>query len=30
MVCGKALMDVFAESDTPTGMALDARIGGYR
>ena len=28
MVCGEALMDVFAESDTPTGMALDARIGG--
>ena len=28
MVCGEALMDVFAEGDTPTGMALDARIGG--
>lgn len=28
MVCGEALMDVFAERDTPTGVALDARIGG--
>lgn len=28
MVCGEALMDVFAESDTATGMALDARVGG--
>jgi len=28
VVCGEALMDVFAEHDTPTGMALDARIGG--
>ena len=28
MVSGEALMDVFAERDTPTGVALDARIGG--
>jgi fructokinase len=28
IVCGEALMDVFAERDTPTGVALDARIGG--
>lgn len=28
MVCGEALMDVFAEDATPTGAALDARIGG--
>jgi fructokinase len=28
VVCGEALMDVFAQSDTPTGMALDARVGG--
>lgn len=28
MVCGEALMDVFAERHTSTGMALDARIGG--
>ena len=28
VVCGEALMDVFAEGDTPTGVALDARIGG--
>jgi fructokinase len=28
VVCGEALMDVFANGDTPTGMALDARIGG--
>jgi len=28
VVCGEALMDVFAEADTPTGVALDARIGG--
>jgi fructokinase len=28
VVCGEALMDVFAECDTPTGVALDARIGG--
>ena len=28
MVCGEALMDVFALGDTPSGVALDARIGG--
>jgi fructokinase len=28
VVCGEALMDVFAEADTPTGTALDARVGG--
>ena len=28
VVCGEALFDVFAEGDTATGMAMDARIGG--
>lgn len=28
VVCGEALMDVFAAGDTATGMAMDARIGG--
>ena len=28
IVCGEALMDVFAMADTPSGMALDARVGG--
>ena len=28
VVSGEALMDVFAAGDTPTGVALDARIGG--
>jgi fructokinase len=28
VVCGEALMDVFVTGDTPTGVALDARIGG--
>ncbi len=28
LVCGEALMDVFAAGDTPTGLALDARVGG--
>jgi fructokinase len=28
VVCGEALMDVFAAGDTVTGVALDARIGG--
>ena len=28
VVCGEALFDVFAGGDTPTGMALDARVGG--
>ena len=28
LVCGEALMDVFAAGDTPAGMTLDARVGG--
>jgi fructokinase len=28
LVCGEALMDVFALGETATGMALEARIGG--
>jgi len=28
LVCGEALMDVFAGGDTATGMGLDARVGG--
>ena len=28
LVCGEALMDVFALGDTPSGMTLDARVGG--
>ncbi len=28
LVCGEALMDVFAAGDTPTGLTLDARVGG--
>lgn len=28
LVCGEALMDVFAAGDTPTGVAMDARVGG--
>jgi fructokinase len=28
VVSGEALMDVFAAGDTPTGVTLDARIGG--
>jgi fructokinase len=28
LVCGEALMDVFAAGETATGMTLDARIGG--
>lgn len=28
LVCGEALMDVFAAGDTPTGLSLDARVGG--
>lgn len=28
VVCGEALFDVFAAGDTPTGIAMDARIGG--
>src|SRR6218665_2951782 len=28
VVCGEALMDVFASGATPSGLALDGRIGG--
>jgi fructokinase len=28
VVCGEALFDVFAAGETPTGLLLDARIGG--
>jgi fructokinase len=28
MVCGEALLDVFAAGDTRSGLALDARVGG--
>lgn len=28
VVCGEALMDVFAGGETDTGLALDARVGG--
>ena len=28
VVCGEALIDVFADRETPTGIALDARVGG--
>lgn len=28
VVCGEALLDVFTGADTPTGLALEARIGG--
>jgi fructokinase len=28
LVCGEALMDVFAVGDTPAGVTLDARVGG--
>jgi len=28
VVCGEALMDVFVAGETPTGVALDARVGG--
>ncbi|WP_418320960.1 carbohydrate kinase family protein [Piscinibacter sakaiensis] len=28
VVCGEALMDVFASAETDSGMALDARVGG--
>ena len=28
MVCGEALMDIFNRGDTPSGMTLDARVGG--
>lgn len=28
LVCGEALFDVFATSETPAGLSMDARIGG--
>ena len=28
LVCGEALMDVFATNTTPSGLSLDARVGG--
>ncbi len=28
VVCGEALFDVFATGETPTGLSLDARVGG--
>jgi len=28
LVCGEALMDVFAEQETSSGVVLDARVGG--
>ena len=28
VVAGEALMDVFVAGETPTGLALDARVGG--
>lgn len=28
VVCGEALLDVFAVGETPTGVQLDARVGG--
>lgn len=28
LVCGEALMDVFAEQETTSGLVLDARVGG--
>ena len=28
VVCGEALMDVFAAGETATGLSLDARVGG--
>lgn len=28
VVCGEALLDVFAGADTPAGIALEARVGG--
>lgn len=28
LVCGEALFDVFATGETPTGLSMDARIGG--
>ena len=28
LICGECLMDVFSVGDTPTGVTLDARVGG--
>lgn len=28
LVCGEALLDVFSTGETPTGLALDGRVGG--
>ena len=28
VVCGEALLDLFATSETPVGLAMDARVGG--
>ena len=28
LICGEALYDLFVEEDTPTGLRIDARIGG--
>lgn len=28
LVCGEALLDVFSAGETPTGLALDGRVGG--
>ena len=28
IICGEALLDVFAAGETPTGIALDAKVGG--
>lgn len=28
MICGEALLDVFAAGETPTGIAFDAKVGG--
>jgi fructokinase len=28
LVCGEALMDVFASAETPSGLTLDGRVGG--
>ena len=30
MVCGEALLDVFAAGETRTGLTLDANVGGSR
>jgi fructokinase len=28
LICGEALYDMFLEAETPTGLRLDARMGG--